>query len=80
MATQLESIHRRCEKSVVTAYQELKSAGIKELQIFESCVQLYRIYHPESSVNEARLLVAKWIDYHIYAHKKDGKTPGCDCN
>ena len=80
MAIQLDHIHRRCEKSVITAYQELKAVGVGEMQIFQSCVLLYQIYHPESSVNEARLLVSKWIDYHIYDKKQNGKTTGCDCN
>ncbi|CAK7192122.1 hypothetical protein COMNV_00307 [Commensalibacter sp. Nvir] len=79
MAAQLKHIPRRCERSVVTAYQELKLVGIDELQIFESCINLYRIYHPESSLTEARLLVSEWIDYHIY-DKHRNAPKGCDCD
>lgn len=79
MVVQLDRIHRQCERSVITAYQELKAVGIEEIQIFQSCTLLYRIYHPESSLNEARLLVSEWIDHHIY-HYYEGKTRGCNCN
>lgn len=78
MAIQTNNIQRRCERSVITAYQELKSAGIDEVQIFESCTNLYRIYHPESSITEARLLVSEWIDHHFYSNAV-GETRGCDC-
>ncbi|MFT8490026.1 MAG: hypothetical protein ABF672_05710 [Gluconobacter oxydans] len=39
---------------------------------------LYRIHHPESSVKEARRLVAEWIDHHVVRQAR-GQTPGCDC-
>lgn len=79
MVIQTNLIKRKCERSVVTAYQELKAAGIDEVQIFQSCTNLYRIYHPESSVTEARLLVSEWIDYHINQNKQ-GNTRGCYCS
>lgn len=79
MIAQLNHIQRQCEKSVITAYQELKAVGIEEIQIFQSCTLLYRIYHPESSLNEARLLVSEWIDHHIYRQSKS-KTRGCNCS
>ncbi len=80
MVTYLDQIQRKCERSVITAYQGLKAVGIEEMQVFQSCVQLYLIYHPESSTNEARLLVSEWIDYHINENKKNGKTRGCNCS
>ncbi|CAI3922696.1 unnamed protein product [Commensalibacter communis] len=72
------NIQRRCERSVITAYQELKSAGVDEVQVFKSCTNLYRIYHPESSITEARLLVSEWIDHYFY-NVSDGGTRGCNC-
>ncbi|MDI2090721.1 hypothetical protein [Commensalibacter oyaizuii] len=79
MVIQQKNIQRRCERSVITAYQELKSAGVSEIRIFQSCTNLYRIYHPEASINEARLLVSEWIDHHIYQNNHQ-KTRGCDCD
>ena len=39
---------------------------------------LYRIHHPEASLNEARRLVAEWIDHHLV--RADGSpTNGCAC-
>ena len=32
---------------------------------FQACTTLYRIHHPEASMNEARRLVAEWIDQHV---------------
>lgn len=78
MTVQLNNIHRQCEKSVITAYQELRSVGVDEIQVFQSCIQLYLIYHPESSLTEARLLVSEWIDHYIYENHI-GETHGCNC-
>ncbi|MDG6094053.1 hypothetical protein LOC54_02805 [Acetobacter sp. AN02] len=71
-------IARRCERAVVTAYQELRLTGTDDVAAFNSCTTLYRIHHPEASVSEARRLVSEWIDHHV-VQKKDGPTPGCDC-
>ena len=68
-------IARRCERAVVTAYRELRVHGNADL----ACTTLYRIHHPEASLNEARRLVAEWIDHHV-VREKAGPTPGCDCN
>jgi len=46
---------------------------------FQACTTLYRIHHPEASLNEARRLVAEWIDHHVVRHAK-GPTKGCDCD
>jgi hypothetical protein len=32
---------------------------------FNACTTLYRIHHPEASLNEARRLVAEWVDLHL---------------
>ncbi len=71
-------IGRRCERAVVTAYRELRRGGQEDLAAFKSCTTLYRIHHPEASLNEARRLVAEWIDHHVIKGD-DGPTPGCAC-
>ncbi len=71
-------ITRNCERAVVTAYQELRGIGTADMQAFSACTTLYRIHHPEASVDEARRLVAEWIDHHVVRHA-EGPTPGCDC-
>ena len=72
-------IGRRCERAVVTAYRELTRHGNADLLSFRACTTLYRIHHPEASLNEARRLVAEWIDHHV-VQAADGPTPGCDCD
>jgi hydroxymethylpyrimidine/phosphomethylpyrimidine kinase len=79
MSRDVSQIARRCERAVVTAYRELCEQGTGDVSAFGACTALYRIHHPESSVNEARRLVAEWIDHHV--HRGDeGPTPGCDCD
>lgn len=58
-------IVRRCERAVVTAYGELRQHGTDDLGAFDACTTLYRIHHPEASLNEARRLVAEWVDRHL---------------
>jgi len=72
------TIARRCERAVVTAYRELRVHGNADLDSFRACSTLYRIHHPVSSLNEARRLVAEWIDHHV-VQAKSGPTAGCDC-
>ncbi|GBR06064.1 hypothetical protein [Acetobacter oeni] len=71
-------IARNCERAVVTAYQELRTVGTNDVSAFNACTTLYRIHHPEASVNEARRLVSEWIDHHV-VKKESGPTRGCDC-
>ena len=71
-------IGRRCERAVVTAYRELRSHGTADPEAFRACTTLYRIHHPDASLNEARRLVAEWIDHHV-VNARTGPTPGCDC-
>jgi hypothetical protein len=71
-------ITRSCERAVVTAYRELRALGNPDFSAFRACTTLYRIHHPEASINEARLLVAEWVDHHI-VRRSTGPTPGCDC-
>lgn len=71
-------IGRKCERAVITAYQELVDMGQGDMQAFAACTTLYRIHHPEATLPEARLLVAEWIDHHIVRRDK-GRTRGCDC-
>ena len=69
------NIARRCERAVVTAYRELRQVGSDDLSAFQACTALYRIHHPEASLNEARRLVAEWIDHHL-VRQPDGPSPG----
>ncbi len=75
----MSEIGRRCERAVVTAYRELRRNGAEDWAAFQSCTTLYRIHHPESSINEARRLVAEWIDHHV-AKQAPGPTAGCECS
>ena len=68
------NIARRCERAVVTAYRELRQVGSDDLSAFQACTALYRIHHPEASLNEARRLVAEWIDHHL-VRQPDGPSP-----
>ncbi len=74
----MTEIARRCERAVVTAYRELRRAGTEDMRAFQSCTTLYRIHHPEASVNEARRLVAEWIDHHVVRQSEE-PSRGCDC-
>jgi streptomycin 6-kinase len=75
---QENQIARRCERAVRTAYSELRQIGTDDMSAFQACTALYRIHHPEASMNEARLLVAEWIDHHL-VRKALGPTNGCLC-
>jgi hypothetical protein len=52
--------------------------GSDDMAAFQACTTLYRIHHPEASLNEARRLVAEWIDHHV-VRADGGPTPGCAC-
>lgn len=67
-------IARRCERAVVTAYRELRHVGSDDLSAFQACTALYRIHHPEATVNEARRLVAEWVDRHL-GRRQDAAAP-----
>lgn len=71
-------IGRKCERAVITAYQELRDVGQPDMTAFAACTTLYRIHHPESSLNEARRLVSEWIDHHV-VRGDQGATQGCEC-
>ena len=53
---------RRCERAVRTAWRDLRALGNGDLETFRACTTLYRIHHPEASLDEARGLVAEWLD------------------
>ncbi|MBB2163545.1 hypothetical protein HLH26_03145 [Gluconacetobacter sp. 1b LMG 1731] len=78
MAPENGRITRNCERAVVTAYRELRDVGTGDVSAFHACTTLYRIHHPEASLNEARRLVSEWIDHHV-VREAEGPTPGCDC-
>jgi streptomycin 6-kinase len=79
MARAYSHIARNCERAVVTAYRELRAHGNDDVATFRACTTLYRIHHPEASLNEARRLVAEWVDHHVVRDAR-GPTPGCDCD
>ena len=79
MSQEFSRIARSCERAVVTAYRELRQIGSDDLAAFQACTLLYRIHHPEASINEARRLVAEWIDHHV-VRGDGGPTPGCACD
>ena len=72
-------IARNCERAVVTAYSDLRELGTDDMSAYTACTTLYRIHHPESSINEARRLVAEWIDHHLVL-RSPGPTDGCLCD
>ncbi|HEY0420858.1 MAG TPA: hypothetical protein VGC80_15185 [Acetobacteraceae bacterium] len=78
MGRSFSHIGRRCERAVVTAYGELRAHGTPDPDAFRACTTLYRIHHPESSLSEARSLVAEWIDHHL-VQQNTGPTDGCAC-
>ncbi len=79
MGREFSHIARRCERAVVVAYRELRTHGAADMDAFRACTTLYRIHHPESSMNEARRLVAEWIDHHV-VRAETTPAPGCDCD
>ncbi len=79
MGRETNLIARNCERAVVTAYRDLRALGNDEINVFRACTTLYRIHHPEASLNEARRLVAEWVDHHVIS-RKTGPTPGCNCD
>jgi hypothetical protein len=79
MVQEISLIARRCERAVVTAYRDLRHIGSDDMSAFQACTTLYRIHHPEASINEARRLVAEWIDHHVVRADR-GPTPGCACD
>jgi hypothetical protein len=78
MGSGTSQIARRCERAVVTAYRDLRQLGSDDMAAFKACTTIYRIHHPEASLNEARRLVAEWVDHHVI-RRASGPTAGCDC-
>lgn len=78
MAQEVSLIARRCERAVLTAYRDLRQLGADDLDAFQVCTTLYRLHHPEASLNEARRLVAEWIDHHVVSGDQSS-TDGCAC-
>jgi hypothetical protein len=79
MVRDVSHIARNCERAVVTAYREQRLHGTDDVNAFLACTTLYRIHHPEASLNEARRLVAEWIDHHVVRAEK-GPTADCGCD
>lgn len=79
MGREFSHIARTCERAVVTAYREQRAHGTGDVNAFLACTTLYRIHHPEASLNEARRLVAEWIDHHV-VRGAGGPTAGCGCD
>ncbi len=70
---------QRCERAVVAAYRDLRALGTHDFDAFRACTTLYRIHHPEASLDEARRLVAEWIDHHVVGDG-GGAAADCGCN
>ena len=79
MGRDTSTIARRCERSVVTAYRELRDLGQTDMAAFQACTTLYRVHHPEASIAEARRLVAEWVDHHV-VRASLAPTAGCECD
>ena len=79
MGREISQVGRRCERAVVAAYRDLRAFGTGDLEAFRACTTLYRIHHPEASLNEARRLVAEWIDHHV-VRDECGPAPDCGCH
>jgi hypothetical protein len=79
MARDTSEIGRRCERAVVTAYRDLRALGNADLDAFRACTTLYRIHHPEASLNEARRLVAEWLDHHLAGDGGSASPTDCGC-
>jgi hypothetical protein len=43
-------------------WHDLTAMGSDEISAFHTCTTLYLIYHPTASLQEARRLVAEWLD------------------
>jgi hypothetical protein len=69
---------RRCERAVIAAYRDLRALGNHDLDAYTACTTLYRIHHPEASLDEARRLVAEWIDHYVTGDAS-GPAPDCGC-
>jgi len=78
MGRDFSHIARRCERAVVTAYRELRDTGSDDFGAFGACTALYRIHHPEASLDEARRLVAEWVDHHV-VRGEQVESAGCGC-
>lgn len=65
-----------CELAVVAAYRDLRALGTGDFNAFRACTTLYRIHHPEASLNEARRVVAEWIDAHVTGGDGDNPADG----
>lgn len=78
MGRDFSHISRRCERAVVTAYRDLRVKGVPDMSAFMACTTVYRVHHPEASLNEARRLVAEWVDHHVVQDQKT-ETEGCGC-
>ena len=78
MVREFSHIARACERAVITAYRDLRTHSVGDMDAFQACTTLYRIHHPEASLSEARRLVAEWIDHHVVRADR-GPTRGCDC-
>ncbi len=54
--------HCRCQTAVTRAYHSLRGRGVRDLDAFETATVIFRFHHPESTVVQARSMVAEWLD------------------
>jgi len=51
----------QCQDAVVRAYDNLRTAGVKDEPAFLSAARIYRTHHPEADIKVARARIAGWI-------------------
>jgi len=51
----------QCQGAVVRAYDNLRTAGVKDEKAFLAAARLYRTHHPEADMKSARSRIAGWI-------------------
>jgi hypothetical protein len=52
----------RCEPAVLRAWHDLRALGSDEVSAFHACTALYRIHHADASLQDARDIVAEWLE------------------
>ena len=60
-----DGVTGECRSAAIRAYSGLRSRGLGEMVAFDASVRVYRHYHPGSTADRARDLVAHWIEEDI---------------
>lgn len=51
----------QCQDAVVRAYDNLRTAGVKDEPAFLAAARTYRTHHPDADMKAARARIAGWI-------------------